>query len=133
MTNDIEEATARVDRDKSRYDSAIRYLVGLVAVSLLLGLGAGLWLGVQLRAQNEVMAEQSRVSAAQGVAIEQILKTQTESSKTRVATITEAIEKIDKNQRAIIAAHDRKIELLVRRVVATTKAEVQAPENQEGR
>ena len=123
---DIEEATAKVDRDQMLYDKAIRALVVLVGVATAFGLGAGLWLGVQLREQNDVIT-------AQGSAIEAILQTQTDNAKTRTSLISRAIADIDANQRRIIADHDRKIELLVRRVVATTTAEVQAPENQEGR
>ena len=122
---DIEEATAKVDRDQMLYDRAIRALVVLVGVATAFGLGAGLWLGVQLREQNDVITEQ-------GSAIEAILQTQTANSKTRTSLISKAIDEIDANQRKLIADHDRKIELLVRRVVATTTAEVQAPENQEG-
>ena len=122
---DIEEATAKVDRDQMLYDRAIRALVVLVGVATAFGLGAGLWLGVQLREQNDVITKQ-------GVAIEAILKTQTDNSKSRTSLISRAIEQIDRNQREQIAGHDRKIELLLRRVVATTKAEVMAPENQEG-
>ena len=122
---DIAEATAKVDRDQMLYDRAIRALVVLVGVATAFGLGAGLWLGVQLREQNDVITEQ-------GSAIEAILQTQTANSKTRTSLISKAIDEIDANQRKLIADHDRKIELLVRRVVATTTAEVQAPENQEG-
>ena len=122
---DVEDATAKVDRDKSRYDNALRYLVGVVVLAVVLGLGAGLLVGIQLRDQGSVITEQ-------GVAIKAILKTQTENSKTRASLISQAIAEIDKNQREQIADHDRKIELLLRRVVAPTKAEVQAPENQEG-
>ena len=122
---DVEDATAKVDRDKSRYDNALRYLVGVVVLAVVLGLGAGLLVGIQLRDQGSVITEQ-------GAAIEAILKTQTENSKTRASLISQAIAEIDKNQREQIADHDRKIELLLRRVVAPTKAEVQAPENQEG-
>ena len=122
---DIEEATAKVDRDQMLYDRAIRALVVLVGVATAFGLGAGLWLGVQLREQNDVITKQ-------GSAIEAILQTQTDNAKTRTSLISRAIAEIDKNQREQIADHDRKIELLLRRVVATTKAEVMAPENQEG-
>ena len=122
---DIEEATAKVDRDQMLYDRAIRALVVLVGVATAFGLGAGLWLGVQLREQNDVITKQ-------GSAIEAILQTQTDNAKTRTSLISRAIEQIDANQQRLIADHDRKIELLVRRVVATTTAEVQAPENQEG-
>ena len=121
---DIEEATAKVDRDQMLYDRAIRALVVLVGVATAFGLGAGLWLGVQLREQNDVITKQ-------GSAIEAILQTQTDNAKTRTTLISKAIDEIDANQRKLIADHDRKIELLVRRVVATTTAEVQAPENQE--
>ena len=77
---DIEEATAKVDRDQMLYDRAIRALVVLVGVATAFGLGAGLWLGVQLREQNDVITKQ-------GSAIEAILQTQTDNAKTRTSLI----------------------------------------------
>ena len=127
---DVRRETTR--KATIRAQAGLTLLIGLVTLLVLASLGALVYQTVIIRDNQQRTRMLVEGQQQQQQDVKAILARNARTDANRAKVVDDAVARIAEAQRVALAEHNARVENLLRRTLALTNAEVNAPGNREG-